>query len=265
MEKTNINLNCNSDNTPNCDFQNRGGGFNINQPCDGTARVYFENFSCLQGETSIQIFSNTTPPCIMTAIIEFQNGETIERTIPGGTPNFSQGSFTLLSSNAVRRLSIRCSGNPTGFCTGFGNVNTLVCLCCPNDNCCNTNCNTGFNNNNCCNTNCNTGFNNNNCCNTNCNTGFNNNNCCNTNCNTGFNNNNCCHTNCNTRFNNNCCNSNCDSCCCKNNCKHISDDHYKKDELISTLLKLHKPVCESPSKNRKRDLIDILTKINLSL
>jgi len=219
MEKTNINLNCSSNNTPDCTVQSRGISFNINQPCNGTTRVYFENLSCIPGEFTVQIFSNNNPPCTMTAIIEFQNGEAIERIISPGS------SITFFTSNIIKRISIRCDGNPTGFCNGSGFVDRLFCLCCSD------------NNNNCCNTNCNTGFSNNNCCNANCNTGFNNSNCCNSNCNS----------------------------CCSNRCSHTSDDHCKKDDLINALLSLHKPECKPQSGNKKADLLDILAKINLSL
>ncbi|CAI6290051.1 hypothetical protein NRS6186_14250 [Bacillus subtilis] len=124
MGKTDINVNCN-----NVYPSEQGVSFNIYQPCNGVKRVYFEEFSCPVGEYQIQIESYTSPPCVMFVIVEFKNGKVIERPI-----NQTSGSFTLVAKE-VKKVSIKCEGNYSGFCYGSGSVVKLFHFKCDDKPC----------------------------------------------------------------------------------------------------------------------------------
>ncbi|OQV47751.1 hypothetical protein [Bacillus velezensis] len=93
----------------------------INQPCNGTESIYFEDLTRKEAEYSVQISSFSYPPCVMTAIIEFHDGKVVERVIPGST------TFSFFSED-LKRISIRCDGSYTGTCYGLLILKEIFCV-----------------------------------------------------------------------------------------------------------------------------------------
>ncbi|WP_341357517.1 hypothetical protein [Rossellomorea sp. y25] len=94
----------------------------FNQPCDGELRTILDNLSDRNSTTRVTI-QNFSPECKMTAIIEANDGAKIERTVI----------FTLsfnLSVEDIRKVSIRCEGEPNGVCEGTVTSEKRSCLCC---------------------------------------------------------------------------------------------------------------------------------------
>ncbi|WP_299742265.1 hypothetical protein [uncultured Rossellomorea sp.] len=94
----------------------------FNQPCDGELRTILDNLSDRNSMTRVTI-QNLTPECEMTAIIEANDGTQIERSVI----------FTLsfnLSVEDIRKVSIRCEGEPNGVCEGTVTSEKRSCLCC---------------------------------------------------------------------------------------------------------------------------------------
>lgn len=115
---------CNSQES-NC--QNRGLSFSTSfqQACDGVPRIVFENLSDRDSIMGLTI-SNFTETCIMTAIIETFGGESFEREV---TANLGLN----LVVEDLRRLSIRCVGNPGEICQGSAFGDKDFCFCCSTD------------------------------------------------------------------------------------------------------------------------------------
>lgn len=101
------------------------------QPCDGTSQVVFEDFT--NNHNKIQIFAqnNTASPCTTILIIETRHNPPMERILP----NVVQGvaPTLVIEVEDVRRVSVRCQGNPGGFCNYFLDFQKAFCICCPGD------------------------------------------------------------------------------------------------------------------------------------
>lgn len=84
------------------------GPINIDQPCDGALRTYFEDLSDNTVDLLVKVRNGSTA-CLMTLVIESKNGRVIERPVP--TPPFEgpTGFYSMALDN-VKKVSIRCSG-----------------------------------------------------------------------------------------------------------------------------------------------------------
>ncbi|WP_113928039.1 hypothetical protein [Bacillus sp. P14.5] len=91
---------------------------NINQPCDGISRIYYEDFS-EPGFYSVLV-TNGNIACPLIVTIETANGTTIERTVP------FRWAFYI---DDLEKISVRCAENPESTCTGILNINKTFRFC----------------------------------------------------------------------------------------------------------------------------------------
>lgn len=115
----NYNCNCN-------DPVTRSVGISINQPCDGTTRMLFEDITDTEGFYQVEVYNYSSTPstCTMTVTLELANGTTVERTVTRQVELFVDN---------LRRASIRCQGNPTGTCSGSLYVYKTFRFCCTDE------------------------------------------------------------------------------------------------------------------------------------
>jgi hypothetical protein len=101
----------------------------IVQPCDGSSNVVFEDLAGEHSNLFITALNFTESPCKATLIIETKN-RTITRDLPAQVSQFTFG-FAMFSIEVedVRRLSLRCQGNPGGACTVSFSVQKNYCFC----------------------------------------------------------------------------------------------------------------------------------------
>ncbi|PUB18246.1 hypothetical protein C8K15_101451 [Paenisporosarcina sp. OV554] len=98
----------------------------ISQPCNGSTKVIFEDLTNNHNKTMIQALS-IEAPCIPILIIETKDGRPpIERTL-----EFLLG--INIEVENVKRVSVRCQGNPTGTCSVIFFIQKTFCICCPID------------------------------------------------------------------------------------------------------------------------------------
>lgn len=120
-----INVICNT--TTESPIQQTNIGLNFIQACNGTERILFEDRSGNIEHIILQIFNITSPPCVMTLIIEKVNGDRIERIVPS---SIQTGGSLVLELENLRRILIRCEGNPAGFCRGSIQITKYFCTNC---------------------------------------------------------------------------------------------------------------------------------------
>jgi hypothetical protein len=111
--------------------------FNV-QPCNGSSQVVFEEFTDNHNKTGISVTNSTSPPCTTILIIETRDDSPpIERILPGVVQG--QANTANFQVENLKRLSVRCQGNPVGFCSYTMTIRKTFCICCPpdsNENCC---------------------------------------------------------------------------------------------------------------------------------
>ncbi|PUB18247.1 hypothetical protein C8K15_101452 [Paenisporosarcina sp. OV554] len=99
----------------------------VTQPCNGSTTVVFEDLTNNHNITRIEASTFTTPPCTAILIIETRDGcPPIERVL-------STGENLSIEVEDLRRVSVRCEGNPTGFCNVTVTGSKTFCICCPKD------------------------------------------------------------------------------------------------------------------------------------
>jgi hypothetical protein len=98
----------------------------VQQPCNGNTTVVFEDLTDNHNKFLVQINNNTPAPCLATLIIETDD-RTITRELPNqvGQTNATFG----IEVADVRRVSIRCQGNPAGACTLDFRFQKTFCIC----------------------------------------------------------------------------------------------------------------------------------------
>ncbi|RIW30733.1 hypothetical protein D3H55_16535 [Bacillus salacetis] len=103
----------------NCsDPNNRSLILTINQPCDGEARLYFEDLT-EPGFYRI-LAANGNSACPMVLIIEAANGATIERTVP-----YRQAIYI----ENLKRIYVGSAENSDGICAGTINIDKTFGFC----------------------------------------------------------------------------------------------------------------------------------------
>jgi hypothetical protein len=129
----------------NCFIETHNFNSQVSQPCNGSSTVVFENVTNNHNKTRIEAVSTTLPPCTAILIIETRDGgPPIERVL-------TRQELFSIEVEDISRISVRCQGNPTGFCTVNIFVSKTFCICCPKDpgsSCC-LSCNKGNKNCNC--------------------------------------------------------------------------------------------------------------------
>jgi CRISPR/Cas system CSM-associated protein Csm3 (group 7 of RAMP superfamily) len=114
-----------------CFVQNHNTNQFFAQPCNGSTQVIFEDFTDNHNKTLIEAASFNSAPCTAIIIIETRNRVTIERILPPLTQNaLTEVSFQV---EDLRRISIRCQGDPTGTCVVNVGIQKSFCICCPED------------------------------------------------------------------------------------------------------------------------------------
>jgi hypothetical protein len=83
----------------------------VQQPCDGSTSLIFEDGTSNHNKTFINVQYGTSAPCQATLVIETDH-ETIIRELP----NFPGFKTFGIQMKDVRRFYVRCQGNPGGFC-----------------------------------------------------------------------------------------------------------------------------------------------------
>jgi hypothetical protein len=94
--------------------------------CDGSTVVIFEDFTVNHNKTAIIVRSNTRSPCTASLIIETKDS-TIIRDIPPQVGNFNASMG--IEVEDLRRISVRCQGNPTGTCNLAVTAQKTFCIC----------------------------------------------------------------------------------------------------------------------------------------
>jgi hypothetical protein len=81
------------------------------QSCNGSTKVIFEDATTNHNKIGFTITSSTTAPCQAFLIIDTDHG-IITRDIP----NFTGQNVLGIQLEDVRRITVRCQGNPSGTC-----------------------------------------------------------------------------------------------------------------------------------------------------
>ncbi|HWL25486.1 MAG TPA: hypothetical protein VNR38_17355 [Ureibacillus sp.] len=130
------NIICN-DSAQTCSVRSFINTLFFSQVCNGIASTFFEDLSKNSVDILIGITNFTPLPCVMTIIIELKNGEILERVVPAAVAIPNQGTFENAISfefKNVKRIQIRCEGNPQGNCSGLITIQKFFCVCCSDKN-----------------------------------------------------------------------------------------------------------------------------------
>lgn len=104
--------------------------FSFFLPCNNEEFVLFEDLTDNHNKATINALAFNTLPCAATLIVETRDGMRITRELrPGQNAVFIQRSLLV---EDLRRVIIRCSGDPTGRCQGFVTVVKTFCISCGN-------------------------------------------------------------------------------------------------------------------------------------
>ncbi|MBU8907651.1 hypothetical protein [Desertibacillus haloalkaliphilus] len=114
----------------NCSIASHNAIPTVEQPCDGTERTYFEDFTENHNKVSLHVVSSTPPPCTMFLFIETDEDPTPEPIPVLVHEPIGFGEISIVAEN-VRRIAVRCEGDETALCTGFIFFEKTFCICCP--------------------------------------------------------------------------------------------------------------------------------------
>ncbi|MFZ5354008.1 MAG: hypothetical protein ACOZCL_14985 [Bacillota bacterium] len=101
----------------------------FSQQCNGEEVVIFEDFTNNHSKSTINAITNNTLPCVATIIFETMDGNRITRELrPGGQNVFIVNRLFFVED--LRRVLIRCDGDPAGVCSGRIRINKTFCIAC---------------------------------------------------------------------------------------------------------------------------------------